>query len=172
VIVECCRVVCDWLNDPVNGVNALLPATPVDAGDSVPANLASIVDATRDFLAARGRLPANLPGIAIVPLPIENLSPHITTTDAEADVHLAIRLGMTKTQADQGFRDSSYYLRTILRSLRRLNANFDHSKLTRNGIYLEGASEMSAIQLFDPIEDTVITGAILITYHTRELQAT
>lgn len=171
MINEVCRVVTDWLNDPVNGVNALLPTIPLDAGDVMPDLLVSIVDATRDGNAARGRLPEKLPGIAVVPLPVENLDPHITVANTEGDVQIAIRLGMTEAQTQLGVNATSYYLRAMLRSLRRLNGNFDHTVLTRNLIYLEGASNVRMVQLFEPVGDSVITGAVLITYHIRDMLA-
>jgi hypothetical protein len=170
MIIESARLICDWLNDGTNGVNALLPSTPLDAGDAPPINLASIVDCTRDTYAASGRLPAALPGLAIMVLPVENLAPHITVADAEGDVRLAIRLGMTSAQTEAGFAASSYYLRTIVRSLRRFNAA-DPTLRTRNGIYLEGCHEMSLVQLWDKQEDAVITGAVLLTFHTRDIVA-
>lgn len=171
MINEVCRVVSDWLNDPVQGVNVLLPLTPLDAGDTMPPLLLSILD-PRDGDVARGRLPKNLPGIAVVPIVADGLAPHITIADAEGDVHLAIRVGMTSAQTDEGYTDTSYYLRTIMRSLRRLNGNFDRTKLVRNGVYLEGASDVHMAQLFTPVGDSIITGAVLITYHVRELNAT
>jgi hypothetical protein len=171
MIIESCRLICDWLNDATNGVNALLPSTPLDGADAQPANLATISDMTRDGNVARGRLPVALPGLAISAQPVENLAPHITVADAEGDVHLVIRFGLTKTQTEQGFRDSSYYLRTVIRSLRRFNAA-DPTLRTRNSVYLEGASNLRMAQLWDALDDSVVTGAVLITFHCRDNVAT
>jgi hypothetical protein len=174
MIIEACRLVTDWLNDGTNGVNAMLAIIPMDAGDSAPAAIAagSIVDATRDGNVARGRLPAALPGFGITPMPIEGLAPWVTINDAEADLSLAIRFGMTKAQTEQGFRDTSYYLRAAVRSLRRFNGNSDPTKRQRNQIYLESCVEMRAVQLWDVIDDSVITGAVVAKYHIRDNAAT
>lgn len=171
MIIETCRLLADWLADGANGVNALLPTTPLDGSDVQPANIATIADATRDGNVARGRLPATLPGIAIMPLPIEGLAPHITIADAEGDIQVAIRIGISKAVTEQGFRDSSYYLRTIVRSLRRFNAANPPLR-TRNSIYLEGCSELRMVQLWEALEDSFITGAVMATFHVRDSVAT
>lgn len=170
MIVEACRLVTDWLTDATNGVNALLASTPLDGADSTPAAFAAgtILDATRDGNVARGRLPAVLPGLAIVPLPIDGMDPHVSVADAEFDLELAIRLGFSKAATEQGVRDTSYYLRTIVRSMRRFNGNSDPTKRVRNLIYLESCTSMRAVQLFEPIEDAVITGAVVLKYHGRD----
>ncbi|MEA3245256.1 MAG: hypothetical protein U9Q74_03770 [Gemmatimonadota bacterium] len=173
MILEGCRLITDWLNDGTNGVNALLGTTPLDAGDSTPAVLVSILDATRDGNVARLRLPENLPGIAVVPLPVEGLQPHVVVQDCEGELQLALRIAMTKAQTEQGFRDTSYYLRTVVRSLRRFNAaTTAPSSRQRNNIYLEACSELRMVQLWETIEDSVITGAVLATYHVRDMTPT
>lgn len=173
MILEGCRLITDWLNDGTNGVNALLTTTPRDGGDSQPANLASIVDATRDGNVARLRLPETLPGIAVVPLPVEQLQPHVVVIDCEGELQLAIRVAISKTATEQGFRDSSYYLRTIIRSLRRFNAATNApSSRQRNNIYLEACSELRMVQLWEATEDSIVTGAVLATYHVRDMLPT
>lgn len=168
MILECCRIISDYLSNGTNGVNALLATTPLDAGDTVPANLLSILDATRDGNVARGRLPASLPGLAVTAERVENILPHVVTNDAEMDVTVLIRLGMTAPQTETAFRNISYYLRTIVRSLRRFNTNQDPTVRIRNGVYLESCEQLDEFTLWQVIDDSVVTGGVLARYHVRD----
>jgi len=172
MILEACRLLADWLSDGTNGVNALLATTPLDAGDSTPASITTITDMTRDGESARKRLPTTLPGITVMAQGADGMAPHVTIADAESDLHIAIRLGFSNAQTDQAMRDSSYYLRTIVRSLRILNGNGDPTKRVRNQVYLESCVDMKVVPLWEDLGDRIVTGAVLLTYHVRDQFAT
>lgn len=175
MFLEVCRQVTDWLAEAGpfvasgNGANAMLATIPLDAGDTRPANLASIVDATRDGNVARLRPPELLPALAVVPLPTERLTPHVVVVDVEGDQELAIRLVLSKAQTEQGVRDASYYLRAVLKSLRRFHAATTSPTLrVRNSIYLEACTGLRMAQVWEPMEDAFVVGVVLPTYHVRD----
>lgn len=173
MILEALRLVTDRLTDATYGVNAMLASTPIDSGDSTPASLASgsIVDATRDGNVARGRLPATLPGIAVTVKEASDLENHMTPGDAEGTITVILRFGVDKNQTEQGMRDASYYLRTALRVLRAWH-NADPTVRTRNTVYLQSCEQLQMVPLWDDLNDSIVTGAIVATYHVRDTTAT
>ncbi len=172
MILESARMVADWLSDGTHGVNVLLASTPVDAGDSVPANLQSIADETRDGNVARGQLPELMPGIAVTIDVIKNLDGQVTQVTRDGQVKVRIRVGVVNADTENGVRDVSYYLRTAMRSLRKM---FDQSVTapmrTRNNIYLESCLEMleQIVWTKDQPDTTFVTGYILATLQLRDL---
>lgn len=173
MIVEALRMVTDRLNDATYGVNALLTSTPLDAGDSAPSSIpsTSILDATRDGNVARGRLPATLPGIAVNLRAVSGLENYPSAADAEADLTVVIRFGVDKNITEQGARDASYYLRTVVRVLKNWHLA-DPSVRTRNTVCLLTCTEMQLVPLWEDLSDSIVTGAVVATYHVRDLTPT
>jgi hypothetical protein len=169
MILETLRMVTDWLNDGTNGVNAMLATMPLDAADSaLPTNLVTISDATRDGNVARKRLPATLPGIGVMALEQSHDATNISVGDDEGEIRIAIRLGFTNAQSEQAVRDSSYYVRAILKSFRRFTSNSDPLVRQRNSVYLEGAHDVKSAMLWEVVDDSIITGAVVVGFHTRD----
>lgn len=173
MIVEALRMVTDRLTDATYGVNALLATTPYDSGDSAPPSLAtgSITDATRDGNVARGRLPATLPGIAVTVREASGLENYPVAADAEADITIVLRFGVDKNQTEQGARDASYYLRTAVRVLKNWHLA-DPSARTRNGICLLTCDTLQMVPLWQDLDDSIVTGALVATYHLRDQHPT
>jgi len=173
MMVEALRMIADRLTDATYGVNAMLASTPLDSGDTVPASIAtgSILDATRDGNVARGRLPASLPGIAVTVREATGLENYPMAADAEATLTVVIRFGLDKNQTEQGARDTSYYLRTIVRVLKAFHLA-DASARTRNNIYLQSCETMQLVPLWQDLDDSIVTGAVVVTYHVRDYTPT
>lgn len=173
MIIEALRMITDRLNDGTYGLNALLGSTPIDSGDSTPAAIAStsILDATRDGNVARGRLPATLPGIAVTVREASGLENYPMAADAEGTLTIVIRFGIDKNQTEQGVRDSSYYLRTIVRALKTFHLAAPAVR-TRNEIYLETCESMQLVPLWQDLDDSIVTGAVIATYHLRDYAST
>jgi hypothetical protein len=175
MLLETDRLTADWLNNvtvPGDGVNALLASTPVDSGDSVPANLATITDETRDENVARGQLPDVLPALAVSIDAIEDLDGQVVQVTRDGKVKVRIRVGVSNAVTSDAVRDVSYYLRTAMRSLRKM---FDQSSnalnRTRNGIYLETCDSMAEAIVWtkDQADTSIVTGYILATLQLRDL---
>lgn len=172
MILEANRIVADWLDDATDGVNALLATTPIDAGDSTPADIASIADETTDNDVARDELPGTLPAIAVSVDGIPLLEGQVQVVSRDGKVKLRIRVGVENADSAEGKRDLSYYLRTVVRSLNRLfDADANDAARTRNEIYLETCEEMtSAIaKTKEPSGNVTVCGYVLLTMQMRDL---
>jgi hypothetical protein len=172
VILEANRIVADWLDDATDGVNALLATTPLDAGDTVPVDIATIADETRDNDVAREELPATLPGIAVSVDAVPLMEGQVMVVSRDAKVKLRVRIGVENADSAEGKRDLSYYLRTTLRSLNRLfDAEANDAARTRNGMYLETCEEMTAAiaKTKEPSGNVVVCGYVLLTIQMRDL---
>ena len=162
MILEVLRELTDYLNDPTNGVAAKLATTPRDAGDPLP-TLGTIADETRNNAVAQQYLPST-PGIAVNIQQVPLLDPHTVQIDADGDAIVIIRYGVAAADTKDATRNTSYVLRAIARSLR----SFNRSTHTRNGIAIYSCLDLRLLQLWQPKEDQVMTGAALGTWRFRD----
>jgi hypothetical protein len=172
MILEANRFVSDWLADATDGVNALLPTTPLDGSDVAPADIETITDETQDNDVAREELPGTLPAIAVSVDGIPFLEGQVQVVSRDGKVKLRVRIGVENADTAEGKRDLSYYLRTAVRSLNRLfDSDANDARRTRNEIYLETCEEMtSAIaKTKDPSGNITVCGYILLTVQMRDL---
>lgn len=170
MILEADRMVADWFGDAVQGVNALLPTTPLDTGDVAPAVIATIADETRDGNVARGLPPETLPAVCVSVDKIHELDGEVVQVTRDGKIKLHVRVCISDNVTADGVRDLSYYLRTVMRSLRRL---FDAPNVarTRNNIYLETCLDM-ALQIATVHEQAgaaPLSGYIIATLQLRDL---
>jgi hypothetical protein len=172
MILEINRMVADWFSDATNGVNAVHASTPIDTGDTRPANFATVTDETRDANVARGELPASLPAVSVAVDVIKNLDGQVCTVTADGRVKLRIRVGVENSASANGIRDLSYYMRSVRRSFRRFMAtDASSASRTRNSVYLESCLEMD--EAIAPVKDqagnTIISGYLFPVIQVREL---
>lgn len=162
MILESCRLLTDWLNDPSNGVAAMLATTPRDAGDPLP-TLGTIADETRNDLVAQQRLPS-LPGVGVNVEIVNELDGEVATYTRDGRPTLLIRYGVAKDATSTGVRDAAYVLRAIIKSIRLFNA----STRTRNQVDIYSCLQLSYTPMWRPIEDAIITGAVRVQFQARD----
>lgn len=163
MILEVVRSITDWLQDGTNGVAAQLALLPLDAGDSAP-SVGTIADETRSNIVAQGRLPST-PGIAVNSQGIKELDPEVTTVERDGQITLHVRVGCASADTKNATRDGSYILRAIVRSLRLYNA----ATRTRNSIAIYSCIDLRLAALWQPIDDQIITGAVIGTWQFRDI---
>lgn len=172
MILEANRMVADWFADTnaTAGVNALLPTTPLDAGDSAPANIATFADETRDGNVARMYLPNTLPAVAVSVDHIQDLDGMVVTVTRDGKIKLRVRVGLSNATSADAVRDLSYYLRTVMRSLRKLFEATPALRV-RNNIYLESCLDLAEQITWtkDQTDTAIVTGYVLATVQLRDL---
>jgi hypothetical protein len=171
MILEGVRMIADWLADGTQGVNALLPTTPRDAGDAQPANV-TIIDQSRDDNVARNQAPAAtaLPAIAVEVDRVDELDGQVATITADGHLLVRVRYLTSNTASAAAMRDAMYVLRTVLRSLRQFFAlSASDSRRVRNSVYLESCLDLATAPMWAPIEDAFVAGAVLATIQLRDL---
>ncbi len=171
MILEIDRMLADWFNDPVNGVNALLPSTRRDNTDTQPANVALITDETRHGDAARGELPETKPVIVVSLDQIIDLDGQVCTITADGKCKVRIRIGLDNADSEEAVRDLSYYMRTATRSFRRFMAlDANTAARTRNAIYLETCDgiQQAIVWTKDQAGSATATGYIIPTITLRD----
>jgi hypothetical protein len=170
MILETIRIVSEALENGTYGVNAQLSSLDIDSGDTVPTNIVKVGNETEDFLVAMGRVVTPLPSLNVALDGDVDLDPEVMTIVRDGDVVIAIRVGQSNDQAQNGMRDTYYYLRAIQKTLRDLSANGNIDARTRNNICVGEITEMIHRPLFREIEDTnaVVTGQLIVTYRVRD----
>lgn len=172
MILEADRIVATWLADVTHGINALLASTPLDGSDVRPTNLLTVSDETNNEDAARSQLPAatGLPVCFVETDSITDLDGQVVTVTRDGKLKLRIRIALSNPNTAAGRRDMSYYMRTAMRSLRKL-FDADPSLRTRNSIYLETCDSMAEaiVGPTDQTESAIVNGYIIPTIQLRDL---
>ena len=97
-----------------------------------------------------------------------------SAADAEGEITVVIRIAIDKNETEKGARDTSYYLRTIVRVLKAFHLA-DPSVRQRNNICLNTCTAMQMVPLWmggADADDSIVTGAVVATYHVRDLTPT
>ena len=169
MILETLRAVTDWLGDATYGVNAKIAALNLDAGDSVPPDVQTIADETRNGQVARQQIPANKPALMISLYEDATLVPEVMQSTRDGEVVVLIRLAVENIETDDGARDSFYIMRAVEQSLREFHRNdYAATNRTRNGILIGPCVDMRQTTVYEPTEDGTVTSALLLRYQCRE----
>lgn len=172
--LETVRIFADWLQDPTNGVNALLPTTPRDAGDVQPPAFpnGSICDSTRHGWVARRAFghdtPATLPALAVFAESII-MDGDVETVLRDAQGQLIIGYCMNKSATEQGTRDALYTLRTVIRSIRQLEQPANADSRLRNSVRLIAIERITQKILFTPWGDGLLVAGVACDLNIRDL---
>lgn len=171
MILETVRVVSAALENLTYGVNAQLASLDIDSGDTVPTNIVTIGNETEDFLVAMGRVVTPFPSLSVALDGDADLDGEVLTTIRDAEIPIAIRMGLSNDQAQNGLRDTYYYLRAVIKTLRDLSSNSNIADRTRNNICVAEILELTHRPLFREIEDTngIVTGQLIVTYKVRDV---
>ncbi|MFN2327032.1 MAG: hypothetical protein ABR551_14300 [Gemmatimonadales bacterium] len=170
MLLECNRILADWLASVTTGVNVKIPLVPLDGADTAPANV-TVVDETRNDDVALGRLPDTLPCVAVSVQEIEYqdpVQPHVTD-QVTARVTVLIRYGQRVIDGSTGLTDASYTLRAVLMSLRELHTNEQAAARARGSVHLISCDDLRQVPLTQEVEDAWVTGALRATYTMYDL---
>lgn len=171
MIVETQRIWSDWLKDSGNGVNAHLLQIPLDGTDPRPAPVAFIGDQTRDKVVARWEQPLDFPAIYVT-----MDGPAIGQGEVSQihrdfdDVVIAIRLLVKNPDTQESVRDTFYYLRAIVRSVKALAHNDQAPERNRGGIYVGTVKAITYGRWSEAVGSATATGAVTITHNVRDKQ--
>lgn len=162
-------MVADWLQDATFGVNALLAGVPRDGGDPVPPALASVIDETRDQVAAREQLPkSGFPLLEVFAAGVE-IPGDIGGPLLEGDLSVGIRYATKQVNSATAVRDARYTMRAVRRSLMQLNRNENEAARTRNSILLIYCVSLRQVPHFEKREDAWFVGGLVATYKARDV---
>lgn len=168
---EALRIVADWLGDPTNGINALLPAVPRDVGDAQPPNV-TIQDETRHNRPARGRIPKLAATTPVVMLGAEQLQgpQEFVTDDGYFVANLSLLYAWAGSDDAYVITQAGFYsLRAAwwsLRRFRKLEVNNPARK--RNGIILFETLQISLNPWVLTETDTLLVGGLLLSISGRD----
>lgn len=161
-------MVADWLADPTNGVNALLPLVQRDGGDVLPALVADIQDETRDNEAAVKQLAEVSPLLVV----------HSMTTDLEAGptqgmirngtTALLIRYQVTGSDPATVEQSSYYTLRAVTQSLLRLVKPDNYSARVRGTINILYLTAFTVVRVDTQLADQISTSGLTFSVRWRD----
>lgn len=153
------RIVSTWLADATNGVNAVLAALTIDAGDVRP-TVTVITDATSNEDVARGSAPTILSGQGALSVSYDgsaDSTPNSTGANNNGTCDLLVRYDGRHSSAAAAQIAAGYVLRAAYISLNRLWKK--DAARQRNGVELIGPNSMSIIPVVPRLEtDPVLCG--------------
>lgn len=159
--------------DPVIGINAMIAALPIDAGDVRPGNHAIYNQADHTWLARKTVSKGDditLPAIGILLQP-SNIK-QVNTTIRDAQIPVIFAYLTRNPDSAEAQRDCSYAMRALLRFLRRFADNANAAMRTRNGVQLlhpiDDVQQGEAIQ---PWNGVTVIAATELTWLARETAA-
>jgi len=170
VILETIRCVADGLDNVTYGVNAQLVTVQVDTGDATPPQLAGVFDETRNDQVAVGRYPETYPCLVVTLDGQVSLQGEVTSNYRDAEVTLLIRYVQRSVDTSQARTDGYYTLRAVQKAMKQFFSNANASDRVRNDIQIIECLNFEHIQMFDNIDDAMVTSGIRVTMFVRDSQ--
>jgi hypothetical protein len=168
MLIEVVQTIATWLADPTHGVNALRLSVPRYTGDDVPPAV-TVVHAFRNPDAARGQAPlTGLPAleVGLFQDPAQETSPSVRPYPADGEVTAHVRyLAAKNTATDRAVRDAALTLRCATRTL----ARFGVGGFSVNDVQLITVGAIRTLAMYSESQDTIVTGALVVTVRTRDL---
>lgn len=171
------RIIKDWLDDVSNGVNAKLAAMTaddLDTNDTVPPNVVTIIDESRDGNAALKMVPQDmtLPALLIfqsdsVVIPI-GLGQGKTKAVAGP---IAIAYAVRTSEPAAGKEDAFYTMDAVYRSINNLFVGNDATRV-RAGIQLVNLRNIDLAPMDEQIGDATLTLALIIRFQVHDTRPT
>jgi hypothetical protein len=167
-MIEPVRICADYFADGTTGVNALLAAVDLDTGDTVPPDLAQVLDDTRYGVVARRRWNASLetaPSLLVYDAGAQWQAPHVGKQDGTARVGVYYLVEDSDSAA--GVEDAHYTLRAVRQAVSDL-AGATSAARTRNGIIVTDLQTVEDMPADVEIDGVLIAGAMRITWRVRD----
>lgn len=169
------KIIADWLEDATGGLAVVLAALPLGA-ESAPAT-PDIYNELDDGWVARGEAPKELtdagPVLAVYQSGdaeydprVQRMSDTVGTVNGEATYAIAYITANSDTAA--ATLQAAHVLRAVRGSLYLLGAESNAASRDRYGFRLETATAMRVAAMNEERGDSLISGAVLVTYTTRE----
>lgn len=159
----------EWLRHPIHGVNALLPAVPTAAILPATPSVALITDEATDPAVAIGELPRTLPVLAWTMEPWQPQPADQAQDVGDGFCGLALRYGVSETNAAHATRWAGDTLRAATWSLRRFYYGSAPEVLAARqdaeqtfGLQVITAGTMLVQPAFQAKEGALITGLLSI----------
>jgi hypothetical protein len=171
VILETVERVATWLGHATHGVNALLPGVPRIGADAEPPAVAAILNERQHGNAARGHLPADQLTPALLVSFAEDASYDLALEQSVADVQLlvvGIAYAIRDVDSEEAVRHGYYTMVAVRRSLRRLFVTGVAADRTVGTVTLVQPVSLRQSPAWTPIEDVVVTSALLAGYFVRD----
>ncbi|RTL04203.1 MAG: hypothetical protein EKK62_16815 [Acidimicrobiia bacterium] len=171
MILDVVRAVADWLEDGTHGVAAKLAALDLDGSDTAPTGTLSVLDETRDDDAALPRLGLTFPSIRVQAGEVRSLDGEAATYQHVADIPLEILIAREATSPAACVRDLYYTLRATVQSVEALFNETIPAAVTarsRNGVFLQVYTSLSAARVRPEVDDTTGTAAVLLTVRAQD----
>lgn len=171
------RIIKDWLDDVADGVNAELAAMTaddLDTNDTVPPDVATIIDESRDGNAALKNLPADVTTPALIIFQAEAFTLPIGLNQGKTDATvgpIAIAYATRSSDPATGKEDAFYTMDAAYRSLNNLFVGNEATR-TRAGIQLLNLSNLELAPMEEEVGDAVLTLALITRFHVRDTRPT
>lgn len=171
------RIIKDWLDDGTDGVNAELAAMTaddLDTNDTVPPDVATIIDESRDGNAALKLVPQDmtLPALLIFQseafaIPIGVSQGKIKATVGPIVIAYAVRTSAPAA----GKEDAFYTMDAVYRSINNLFIGNEATR-TRAGIQLVNLRNLDLAPMEDQVGDATLTLALIIRFQVHDTRPT
>lgn len=176
--LEAVRIVADWLKDPTNGVNALLPGVLRDIGDDLPPllaegpdDLAAVYDVTRHEWVRKRQDPPARPCLYITTEGSFDLHGEEmvgTYVDTKTSVIVIVRYLAARSNTEKGTTDGEYTIRAIRQSIKRLMQQGNDPARTRNGIAVFNWARCTYYPVTETIGEHMVSGAVALHFDVRD----
>lgn len=171
MFVDPLRQVNTWLSDATNGVNAIRTQVPNDAGDTDPAAV-TVLDAATTTWVARGLVDRAKVGSGPLLLVQPWNDGEAVLLDGEvrkpAEVQIAIRFAVRKSDAAAGLVQAWSTLRCAARSLMKQAAGLTGGSTTRNTTTIGPVLGMRYLSLLDELQDDFVVDALVVTLQVTD----
>ena len=171
------RIIKDWLDDSSNGVNAELAAMTsddLDTDDTVPPDVETIIDESRDGNAALKLVPQDmtLPALLIFQSEAFTIPIGVGQGKIKATVGpIAIAYAVRKSDPAEGKEDAFYTMDAVYRSINNLFIGNDATR-TRAGIQLVNLRNLDLAPMDDQVGDATLTLALIIRFQVHDTRPT
>lgn len=177
--LEVLRTVKDWLAGDLldftsvnQGVNAQLAGIPRDAGDAVPENVVFFGEVTRDDIVAQQGMPVNVPAIfvsAATPAEVDGeIKPGPPGVRDARNLGVVIRYYRRDCNTAKAFQATSYTLRAIIKSLKKMVAGENYNVTRRNNVQIRMQMSLTWGMAAEWEGAAGVTGAVIATYYVRD----
>ena len=170
------RIIKDWL-DGDNGVNAELAAMTsddLDTNDTVPPDVETIIDESRDGNAALKLVPQDmtLPALMIFQSEAFVIPIGVGQGKIKATVGpIAIAYAVRTSEPAAGKEDAFYTMDAVYRSINNLFDGNDATR-TRAGIQLVNLRNLDLAPMDDQVGDATLTLALIIRFQVHDTRPT
>lgn len=171
------RIIKDWLDDATDGVNAELAAMTaddLDTNDTVPPDVATIIDESRDGNAALKNLPADVTTPALIIFQAEGFTVSRGLSQGKIDAQvgpIAIAYATRNSDPAAGKEDAFYTMDAAYRSLNNLFVGNEATR-TRAGIQLMNLRDTDLLPMDQEVGDAWLTLALITRFQVRDTRPT